>query len=790
MKSIPYFIVSLLLLSSIAIVTVGEEAGEYQQTTISKSFFEPTVIEQEQSIKLEIVGANSNLLSEGKPILPVYTETLTLPFGVTIKDIQCQVSDVETMVLSKDIMPGPQRVRLDGVKVASANEKDQTIYESKELFPEDWYSYSVGVGLDENMEHKTFLTIKTYPARYIGASDLINYAKSIEITVEYDVPKTNPFPTQSTYDLVIIAPDKFSGALQDLVDHKESKGVATNLKTTEDIYDEFTAYDKPERIKKFIQYALETWDIKYVLLIGGLKNIWFANPRENKNEGTKDWYLPVRYTNIMYNGDEPGYISDLYYSDVYKSGGVFDNWDYNGNKIYAENADIIDCHPDVAIGRLPCRSTKEVKDIVGKIIEYETGICDPSWFEEMLVVSGDGFLDQEALQFQWNTNGLPNGEYTIKAQSRNNLGTYGPIDETPVTLDKTKATSITFNHDDHLTTGLIYPFDPVAEIVSISPGNVLGNTDYTYVPTNREAYCNDFTGWGNIKYVSGILTINGKTYDPRPYGYSTDIRVWITNSGGTTVFDQWQYGFEMYSEGEWTTGEELLNGRAGAPYYMPPQINTEYVWSSNGKWTGQKDVIDAMTEGQGFVFFSGHGSPAVWANHYPGIPGNRQNGDLYGLKIWDIGIPIFPMRKIKNTYKNPIVVVGGCHNAMFNVTLIPTLLDRHNEKNTHSYGNPTPECWAWTLAKFPKTGAIATMGNTGYGYGILGEWCTSAGVDNWITTEIFVQYGKGHDVLGETHSQAIESYLQVIGLGDLGDRKTVTQFALIGDPSLQLGGYA
>jgi len=794
MKSIPYFVVSLLLLSSIAIVTVGEEAGEYQQT-ISKSFFEPNIIEDEQNIKLEIQGANSNLLIEGKPILPIYTETITLPFGATIEDVQCQVDDVETMVLSKDIMPGPKRVRLDEVIVSTEVEKDQTVYNSETLFPDDWYSYSVGVGLDENMEHKTFLTITTYPVRYIGASDIINYANSIEITVEYNAPKSDPFPLMESYDLVIIAPNKFSGNLQDLVDHKESKGLATNLVTTEEIYNDYTGYDKPEQIKKFIQYALENWGIKYVLLVGGLKNIWFANPRENKNEGTKDWYLPVRYTNIKYNNDEPGYLSDLYYSDIYKVGGVFDNWDSNGNNIFAENSDILDYHPDVAVGRLPCRSNKEVKNIVGKIIEYETGICDPSWFEEMLVIGGDGFLDQDSIGIQWNTNSLPNGEYTIYARSRNKDGTYGPIDETPITIDKTKATSITFNHDDHLTTGLSYPFDPVAEIVSISPGDVLGNTDYTYVPTDREAYCNDFTGWGNIRYVSGVLTINGKTYDPQPYGYSTDIQVWVKDSGGTTVFDQWKYGFEMYYEGEWTTGDQLLNGRAGAPYYMPSQFDTEYLFSSNGQWTGQTDVINAMTKGQGFVFFSGHGSPAVWSNHYPGIPGNRREGDVEGLFILNLHPPfipvppIFPMNKIKNNYKNPVVVVGGCHNAMFNVSIIPTLLDKHNEKNTHSYGMPTPECWAWVLAKFPKTGAIATMGNTGYGYGILGEWCTTGGVDNWITTEIFVQYGKGHDILGETHSQAIESYIQSIGLGDLGDKKTISQFVLIGDPSLQLGGY-
>lgn len=44
----------------------------------------------------------------------------------------------------------------------------------------------------------------------------------------------------SEYDLVIIAPDMFSDALQPFIDHKNSFGVQTFLKTTEDIYDDFT----------------------------------------------------------------------------------------------------------------------------------------------------------------------------------------------------------------------------------------------------------------------------------------------------------------------------------------------------------------------------------------------------------------------------------------------------------------------------------------------------------------------------------------------------------------------
>ena len=102
-------------------------------------------------------------------------------------------------------------------------------------------------------------------------------------------------------------------------------------------------------------------------------------------------------------------------------------------------------------------------------------------------------------------------------------------------------------------------------------------------------------------------------------------------------------------------------------------------------WTGQTEVIDTISQGAGFVFFSGHGSPAVWANHYPGIPGNRKKGSLYGLNVIDIkgGPPFFPMDKISNSGKYPVVVVGGCHNSMFNVSLLTTLLDPNNAHNMH-----------------------------------------------------------------------------------------------------------
>ena len=79
---------------------------------------------------------------------------------------------------------------------------------------------------------------------------------------------------------------------------------------------------------------------------------------------------------------------------------------------------------------------------------------------------------------------------------------------------------------------------------------------------------------------------------------------------------------------------------------------------------------------------------------------------------------------------------------------------------THCYGRPTPECWSWYIISRSKAGAIASIGNTGYGMGILGEWTTVGGLDNYITIEFFKQYGEeGYDILGETYSQTLTEYI-------------------------------
>ena len=836
-KYLSILVIGLLLINGIGAVAYqygNQQTTDYHTENIDVSLSHQQsqfLIESEETTLITCSESDAFLSEPGKPLLPKIVKTFELPFGVTDIEIDVTLDSTTTTQITTPVHASSSLLPLTASNKQVSWKptlKDETVYQSHDPYPGTRFDYKIGCGLNDNHEHVTFVTVSVYPVQYIPAENKVTIAEESEITITYNTQreKTVFDQTVDDNDLMIIAPEIFTDALQPLVTHKNTVGIQTSLKTTESIYNEYNGVDVAEEIKLFIKDCVETKGTEYVLLVGGLKSVVYAKPKDNTNLGSSGWYLPVRYTN-MYDDPafplasssifDPGVISDLYYADLYREGGEFADWDPNNDGVFAAlgkpgvDDDNLDFYPDVSLSRLACRSVEEVNTVVDKIITYESSPIDPSWFEKMIVVSGDGFLDQTDLNIQWDTSTIEEGEYTIYAQSCNPENEFGPVISVNVTKDRSTESVITYSHDDHLNPAIQdafkngFPTVPIAEIVSVSEGDILGNTDVAFDPPSQD-YCNEFYFWANVSYIDEVLTIRGKSYDPKAYGNLSSIHVWIENNEDEIVFEDWRNNTEMYYEGEWTTGEKSLLGRGGALYYMPEGFKKEILWTSNGKLTGIEDVLSAVNEGSGFLFFSGHGSPNVWADQLPGIPGDRGPASVTGMKVTSVtpwppffSTPLFPMDTLSNGEKLPIAVVGGCHNSQFNVSMVlgvldilPYYLPFIPPKYMWCHGVPVPETFSWRLIRNPDGGAIASMGNTGLGYGMPGKELTTGGGDSWITIEFFRQYGENNrDILGDAYMQTLNSYVNTFDMSDLsaGHPKTITQWVLLGDPTLKIGGY-
>ena len=555
-----------------------------------------------------------------------------------IKDISFKLGDIQNIQLSGKIMPCPDSPPHQISKITTETVKiieDKEIYSSSDLFPNVWYSYSIRCGLNKEDIQTTFVIINIYPIRYSPINNKLSTINGLEIDIKYNEPEyKKQVSNLGEYDLVIIAPKAFENELQILVEHKNKYGMETFLKTTEEIYSEYQGRDKPEKIKYFIKDAKETYDIKYVLLVGGLKSYLYAKDRDDINQGSNDWYVPVRYANIRHS-DEKSCISDLYYGDIYRYNETsqnweFEDWDSNGDNIFAYmkfiNSDVLDLMPDVYVGRLACRNKIELKIVVNKIINYEsTSPEEKPWLRKMIGIGGKTFNIYEE---------KPDGEW---------------------------ACDLAYEYMSNL----------VDEYITV--------------------------------YASNNLT------------------------GGLRPIEE--------------------------------------------------DIITAVSEGSGYILFQGHGNPMGWNTIW--ADGEYEDND------WCGGISTYDFFKFKNNEKLPVVVVGGCHNGLFNISMLQILLNR--EKNPHNYWTYylTPVCFSWGLCIMPSGGAIASTGCTGYGFDSNGPISNSGGLE----TNFFYEIGQNNSkTVGGAHSGSIRKYIEEHNIRQ-DEAFCITIYQLFGDPSLMLGGY-
>jgi hypothetical protein len=171
--------------------------------------------------------------------------------------------------------------------------------------------------------------------------------------------------------LVVVAPEAFHDALRPFVAHKKRQ-LPAELISLEKVLKNSAGADDPEKLKRYLYDEWRAGGLRYVLLVGDVDR------------------LPVRF--MVLDRVTPAafdyafYPSDLYYGDVAKPDGSFEDWNarkdgfhggYYGevrgekNKGDPINYDQVDYRPELAVGRWPVSTPEEVRLVAAKSISFE-----------------------------------------------------------------------------------------------------------------------------------------------------------------------------------------------------------------------------------------------------------------------------------------------------------------------------------------------------------------------------------------------------------------------------------
>ncbi len=193
--------------------------------------------------------------------------------------------------------------------------------------------------------------------------------KKKPLRIEPDEPFDPLNPERTLHDrtnvaeYVIITHPRFYDSARRLLEHRRNQGVAAELISVQDIYDEFNyGIKSPLAIRDFLRYAFFNWQrnprLKYVLLLGD------ANFDYKSRKTTAIDFVPTFFYQTQGFGAA---ATDFPYSHI-------------------AGDDII---PDLFVGRIPATSNSDVNNAISKIIEYEESPPQGTWRNRALFISGN-----------------------------------------------------------------------------------------------------------------------------------------------------------------------------------------------------------------------------------------------------------------------------------------------------------------------------------------------------------------------------------------------------------------
>jgi len=348
------------------------------------TFSEPTIKKIDNYDRISIEGLSYNY-KPGHPELPIMPVQIIIPAGEEAVNVEVNYNVAEILSGTYNVYPRqkPYPISYEGevLFIEPANE----IYSKNVLFP----TKLVSEVTTQYLRGHSIALLDISPIQYNPVTQELRYYSSITISIEtkqttqalssfqkfyrddsstqnrvkqlvLNPEEISSYPASNrnrdiTYDYVIITGSTFESDFADFVEFKIGQGYNVFLKTTNEIYSEYTGSDNGDKIRNFIIDAYETLGAEYILLGGDTaiiphRGFWVDS------YGTEDYNLP----------------SDLYYSGLDRVGtGSGPDWNANSNNKWGEHSEA-DYYSEVYIGRISAENSSEFSAAINKQIMYQS----------------------------------------------------------------------------------------------------------------------------------------------------------------------------------------------------------------------------------------------------------------------------------------------------------------------------------------------------------------------------------------------------------------------------------
>ena len=352
-----------------------------------------------QRVRLEGFGRIGEF---GKPMLPGKIFAVAIPPGALVTSVSCEGHDLVVLDGSFDLgtTPLPRVIGEENPSILERRRMEWQVVADASALSDDPYPESpvsmVGTGGYRGFH---LVDLRVAPFRYRPASGVLEYFKSLTVTIDFEKPSDDsefPFDTmpysddlmreiivnfdqarewladgtrdgeQTTDGFLIITKEALVDAVESLVIHETNKGRTVHVVTVEWIDSHYSGIDRAARIRRFLRAVSPSleWGIRDLLLVGDPVDV------------------PMRET-----CDDLGYgppQTDFYYAEL--SFDDADSWDSNGDQCFGQDGvDQVDLYNEINVGRIPWSDPGTVVGICEKSVAYEIN-QDPTYKKNILVM--------------------------------------------------------------------------------------------------------------------------------------------------------------------------------------------------------------------------------------------------------------------------------------------------------------------------------------------------------------------------------------------------------------------